>query len=71
MKTPPSISEPETTFVTVVTMEEVPVPTGEERAELLVSLEEAEADIAAGRGTDFDREIFRARFMAICRGEFD
>jgi hypothetical protein len=71
MKTPAIKPELETTFVPVVTMEEVPVLSDEEREELIASLKEAEADIAAGRATTFDRESFRARFMAICRGEID
>ena len=39
----------ETTFVQVITMEEVPVLSDEERAELIASLKEGQADIAAGR----------------------
>ena len=38
-----------TTLMPVTTMEEVPVYTKTERAEMLASLKEAEADIAAGR----------------------
>ena len=38
-----------TTFVPVVTMEEVPVLSEAESAELLASLKESRADIAAGR----------------------
>jgi hypothetical protein len=41
-----------TTLMPVVTMEEVPVLSDEERAELLQSLKDAQADIAAGRFTE-------------------
>jgi hypothetical protein len=58
-----------TMVVPTVTLEEVPVPTERERAELLASLEQAEADIAAGKAKPFDREEFRKRFLAICKGE--
>ncbi|MBM3562169.1 MAG: hypothetical protein FJX48_03205 [Alphaproteobacteria bacterium] len=63
--------ELETTFVPVVTMEEVPVLNDEEREELIASLRDAESDVAAGRATPFDRAGFIARFMAICRGDLD
>jgi hypothetical protein len=59
----------ETMVVPTVTLEEVPVPTERERAELLASLKQAEADIAAGKAKAFDREEFRKRFLAICKGE--
>lgn len=71
MKTPALETEPETTFVPVMVMEEVPVLTDEEREELLASLAEAEADIAAGRTTVYHRETFRAWFLGICSGEID
>ncbi len=71
MKTPATKPEPETIFVPVVTMEEVPILSEEERDELLASLKEAEADFAAGRAELFDRESFMARFMGICRGDIN
>lgn len=71
MTQPKSNRAPETTFVPVVTMEEVPVLGDEEREDLIVSLKDAESDISAGRATTFDRAGFIARFMAICRGDLD
>jgi hypothetical protein len=71
MKTPASEAEPETTFVPVLVMEGVPVLTDEEREELLASLAEAEADMAAGRTTTFESETFKAWFSGICGGEID
>jgi hypothetical protein len=50
-------------------LEEVPVPTEEERAELVASLKQAETDVAAGRTKPFDREMFKKRFLAIYNGE--
>jgi hypothetical protein len=59
----------ETMIVPVVTMEEVPVLSERERAELLGSLKQAEADVAAGKAKPFNREEFKRRFLAICRGQ--
>ena len=53
-----------TTLVPVMTMEEVPIISDAERADLIASLKEAEAEIAAGGGTIYDSETFRARFIA-------
>ncbi|HLQ92731.1 MAG TPA: hypothetical protein VK148_22130 [Xanthobacteraceae bacterium] len=61
--------ERDTVVVPVVTLEEVPVPTEEEQAELVASLKQAEADVAAGRTKPFDRETLKKRFLAICNGE--
>jgi hypothetical protein len=61
----------ETTAVPVLTMEEVPVLSDEERADLVASLKQAEAEVAVGRAKPFDREEFKRRFLAICRGEID
>jgi len=58
-----------TMVVPIVTLEEVPVPTEQERADLLASLKQSEADVAAGKAKPFDREAFRRRFLAICKGE--
>jgi hypothetical protein len=60
---------PETTIVPIVTLEEVSVPNERERAELLASLRQADAEVAAGRAKPFDREEFKRRFLAICRGD--
>jgi hypothetical protein len=57
-----------TTMVPVTTMEEIPVLTDGERAELLASLKEAEAQIAAGNYSEYDPKEFRARFMRAYRG---
>ena len=43
-----------TTMVPVTTMEEVPVLAEEERAELLASLKQAEAQLKAGDCSDYD-----------------
>lgn len=69
MKTP--ASKTGTTFVPVVTIEEAPILSEGERQDLIASLKEAEADIAAGRTTVFNREGFLKEFFAICRGETD
>jgi hypothetical protein len=58
-----------TIVVPIVSLAEVPVPTERQRAELLASLKQAEADAAAGKAKPFDREEFRRRFLAICKGE--
>jgi hypothetical protein len=58
-----------TMVVPVVTMEEVPVLSERERADLVASLKQAEADVAARKAKPFDRENFKKRFLAICRGE--
>jgi len=50
-------------------MEEVPVLDKEERAELLDSLKQAEADIEAGKGTDYDPKKFAQRLVRIYRGK--
>jgi hypothetical protein len=62
-------SKRRTTVVPVVTTEEVPVLSERERADLVASLKQAEADVAAGKAKPFDREDFKKRFLAICRGE--
>lgn len=56
-----------TTMVPVTTLEEVPVLDEDERAELLASLKEAEAEIKAGRGIEYDRKTFRERLLRIYR----
>lgn len=56
-----------TTWVPVTTMEEIPVLSEKERAELLRSLKEAEAQIKAGKGIEFDPKTFKKRMMDIYR----
>ena len=53
--------------VPVVTMEEVPVLSEGERRDLVASLKQA--DVAVGKAKSFDRDDFKKRFLAICRGE--
>jgi hypothetical protein len=52
-----------TTLIPVTTMEEVPVLSAGERAELTASLAEAEREIAEGRGAAYDTEETRWHFM--------
>ena len=56
-----------TTMVPVTTMEEIPVLSEEERAELVASLKEAEARINAGQATDYDPLTFKQRLIDIYR----
>jgi len=49
----------------VTTMEEVPIPSDEERAEMLASLRAAEERIAAGEYVEHDPETFVDEMMAI------
>ena len=58
-----------TTMVPVTTMEEVPILSSEERAELIAALQESEADIKAGRGKTYDSKTLTERLMRIYRGE--
>jgi hypothetical protein len=69
MKRSTLVPKRETMTVPVVTVEEVPVLSERERADLVASLKQAEADVAAGKAKPFDREEFKKRFLAICRGE--
>jgi hypothetical protein len=59
----------ETMVVPVVSVEEVLVPTEKERSDLVVSLKQADAEVAAGKIKPFNRATFKERFLAICRGE--
>ena len=54
---------PRTTLIPVTTMEEVPVLSNEQRAELVASLAEAEREIAEGRGAPYDSIEMRQHFM--------
>jgi hypothetical protein len=56
-----------TTVVPVTTMEEIPVLSARERAELLGSLEAAEARIKAGKAIDYDPKKFKDRLIGIYR----
>jgi hypothetical protein len=56
-----------TTMVPVTTMEEIPVLSDEEREALLASLKEAEAQIKAGRGIDYEPKKLRDRLLGIYR----
>lgn len=56
-----------TTMVPVTTMEELPVLSDTERADLLRSLQEAEARVKAGKTVDYDPKIFKKRLIEIYR----
>ena len=57
----------QTTMVPVTTMEEIPVLSEAERAELLASLKEAEQRAAAGEAVEFDPKTFKDRLLGIYR----
>ena len=48
-------------------MEEIPVLSDRERAELTTSLKEAEARVKAGKAVDYDPKTFRNRLVGIYR----
>ena len=50
----------------VIAMEELPI---QERAELVASIKEAEAEIKAGKGAEYDARKFKDRLVGIYRGE--
>jgi hypothetical protein len=54
-------------MVPVTTMEEIPLLSERERAELLASLKEAEAEIKAGKGIRYDSKKFKDRLIGIYR----
>jgi hypothetical protein len=56
-----------TTTVPVTTMEEIPVLSDRERADLTTSLKEAEARISAGKAVDYEPKTFKDRLIAIYR----
>jgi hypothetical protein len=56
-----------TTMVPVTTMEEIPVLSETERAELTSSLKAAEARIKAGKAVDYDPKTFKDRLVGIYR----
>jgi hypothetical protein len=57
-----------TTMVPVTTMEEIPVLSDTERAQLSNSLKEAQARLKAGKGIDYDPKTFKDRLIGIYRG---
>jgi hypothetical protein len=56
-----------TTMVPVTTMEDIPVLSDKEPAELLAALKKSEDDVKAGKGIDYDPKKFRDRFLRIYR----
>ena len=52
-----------TTLVAVTTMEEIPVLSAEEHAELVASLRDAEGEIVEGRGAPYDSDEMRRRLV--------
>jgi hypothetical protein len=56
-----------TTMVPVTTMEEMPVLSDRERAELTASLKAAEARIKAGKAVDYDPKTFKQRLIDVYR----
>lgn len=57
-----------TTMVPVTTMEEIPVLSAKERAELLASLKQAQVRVKAGKAIDYDPKTFKRRLVSIYRG---
>jgi hypothetical protein len=56
-----------TALVPVITMEELPVLTTQERAEFIDSLEAAEARVETGEFVEYDAETFEDRLLDIHR----
>lgn len=67
-KTATSDKRRRTTMVPVTTMEEIPVLSNKERAELTTSLKEAEARVKTGKAIDYDPKTFKDRLIGIYRG---
>lgn len=57
-----------TTMVPVTTMEEIPVLSDKEQAELLTSLKDAERRVKAGKGVAYNPKTFKKRLLGIYRG---
>jgi hypothetical protein len=57
-----------TTSVPVTTMEEIPVLSDKERAQLTASLKAAQARVKAGKAIDYDPKTFKDRLVSIYRG---
>ncbi len=58
-----------TTLVPVTTLEEIPVLSASEHDELLNTLKSAEAEIAAGRGREFEPDSFKRRLIEVFKGD--
>jgi hypothetical protein len=58
-----------TIAVPITTMEELPELTEEERAALLASLKQAEADIEAGNFIEHDSKAFKEELLRIYRAK--
>jgi hypothetical protein len=56
-----------TTTVPVTTMEEIPVLSDQDRAELTNSLQDAETRVTAGKATDYDPKTFKNHLIGIYR----
>ena len=54
-------------MVPVTTMEEVPVLSEKERAELTAALKAAQTRLNAGQGIDYDSDTFEHRLVGIYR----
>ncbi len=64
----PSRDKPRrTTMVPVTTMEEIPVLSEKEHADLLASLKAAAARAKAGKAIDYDSKTFKERLIGITR----
>jgi ribosomal protein L29 len=50
-------------------MEEIPILSTRERAELLNSLEKAQARVRAGKAVQYDPDTFKKRLIGIYRGD--
>ncbi|MCC6736354.1 MAG: hypothetical protein IT534_09525 [Bauldia sp.] len=59
--------ESQATTVPVMTLEEFPILSDAERADLLREIKQAEADVAAGNFTVYDPKTFKARPHAVRR----
>jgi hypothetical protein len=57
-----------TTMVPITTMEEIPVLTEKERANLLASLKQAQGRVKTGKAIDYDPKTFKRRLVGIYRG---
>ena len=66
-KAAPKDKRRRTTVVPMTTMEEIPILSASERAELLASLEAAEARIRDGKAIDYDPKKFKDRLIGVYR----
>jgi hypothetical protein len=58
-----------TTTVPVTTMEEIPILSERERAELLASLKDAQAQVKAGDFTEYDPKKLKDRMLRLYRAK--